>query len=420
MSLLIDKFNEKMSKIKDKSINKEAEFDVLYSTGFLSIDYLNGTVVHVKNDTREFSYNSCGIVDGSTNTIIGRSGSGKSTLLTQIAGAIAGPFIDQGMSCEIFIDDIEGSLPEPRKFYLLDMVKEKFKDHVKIRNEGINTQNVYQRIQAIRDSKIENEKEFKYDTGYYDLEGNKIFKFVPTLYLIDSLPMLLPKELLDEEELGGSMSASSIAKVNTQLLKKISQLCKEANIILFTINHILDDIQMGFIPKPAQISGLKPGERLPGGRSAIYLANNMFRVDDSKTLKADKDYGIDGSLVTLTIIKSRTNANKRSIPLIFDKSEGRFNPELSYFELLNEEGKIQGTGVGMYFKDLPEFKFSKKNFLEKIKTNEELHIAFLKELHALLITYLSDTKVVDASEDNLKKRTIDIFNSFNDPIPDAA
>ena len=122
-SLLINKFEDKVSKLKDKTIDQKAEFDVQYSTGFLSIDYLNGTVVHVKDqkNKREFQYNSCGIVDGSTNTVIGRSGSGKSTLITQIAGSIVKDFIKNGMSADIFIDDIEGSLPEARKYYLLGL-----------------------------------------------------------------------------------------------------------------------------------------------------------------------------------------------------------------------------------------------------------------------------------------------------------
>jgi hypothetical protein len=230
--------------------------------------------------------------------------------------------------------------------------------------------------------------------------------------------MLLPKELLDEEELGGSMSASSIAKVNTQLLKKISQLCKEANIILFTVNHILDDIQMGFLPKPVQIAGLKQGERLPGGKAAIYLANNMFRVDDSKMLKSDKEYGINGSVVTLTIIKSRTNANRRSIPLIFNKDEGKFDDTLSYLELLNEEGKISGTGNAMFFDTLPEVKFTKKTFKKMVESNEELNIAFMRALHDLLITYLSNTKVIERKENDFRRKSVDIFNSFNAPIPE--
>lgn len=412
MSFLIDKFNEKMAKI-NPSAAKTAEFDVLFSTGFLHIDYLNGTVVHVKDKdkNREFQYNSCGLLDGSTNSVIGRSGSGKSTLVIQIAGNIVRPFIKRGAQSDIYVDDIEGSLPESRKNFLLGLSSEELNQHVHLRNTGINTQNVYQQIQTIHDIKLDNKDKFLYDTGYFDLNGERIFKFVPTVYIIDSLPMLLPKDLIDDDELGGSMSASSIAKVNTQLLKKISQLCKEVNIILISINHILDDIQMGFIPKPVQIAGLKQGERLPGGKAAIYLANNMFRVDDSKLLKQDKDYGIDGAIVMLTIIKSRTNVNRKSIPLVFNKTEGNFDDELSYIELLNQEGKIIGSGVSMHFPDLPDCKFSKKNFKEKIRTNKELRASFMKNLYELLVTYLSDTMVKD-EELTLADELTDIFNSF--------
>ena len=72
---LQEKFREKISKLKTTGVNNVAEFDVLYSTGFLNIDYLNGTVIHVESEERTFTYNSTGIVDGSTNAVIGRSGS---------------------------------------------------------------------------------------------------------------------------------------------------------------------------------------------------------------------------------------------------------------------------------------------------------------------------------------------------------
>lgn len=413
---LAEKFESKMAKMKDKSINQKASFDVMYSTGFLSIDYLNGTVIYVedKKNGREFSYNSCGIVDGSTNTIIGRSGSGKSTLITQITTGIIHPFVAQGNEeVHVYIDDIEGSLPEARKYFLLNVTPEEAEKYVSIRNTGITSQNLYQRIQYLHDLKIEESDKYMYDTGLFDLEGNRIYKYVPTVYLVDSLPMLLPKDLVDNDELGGSMSASSIAKVNTQLFKKISQLCKEANIIFFTVNHILDDIETNpFAKKAAQIAGLKQGERLPGGKAAIYLANNMFRVDDSLQLKRDKDYGIDGSIVTLTIIKSRTNANRRKIPLIFDKSQGKFDDVLSYFHLMNEEGIFQGTG-SYYFAELPNSKFTKKNVKERLAADPELAQVFMKNLHALLVTYLSDTHVVKTEAKTLSESLTDIFNGFN-------
>ena len=412
MSLLLNNFNKVMSKSKDFGAKETAKFDVMYSTGFLAIDYLNGTVVHVKGNDRDFSYNSCGIVDGSTNTIIGRSGSGKSTLLMQICGNIVRPFIEKDMSTGLFIDDIEGSLPYARKEFLLGLTEEQISEYTVIRNSGITAENLYKRIKAIADEKINNEKEYTYDTGYYDIHGNRVFKMIPTVYVVDSLPMLLPENLSDEDDLAGSMAASSIAKTNTMVFKQISQLCKKANIIFFTINHILEEIQMGFIPKAAQISGLKQGERLPGGRAAIYLANNMLRVDDTNTLKPDKDYGIDGSIISMTLVKSRTNATKKSIPLIFNKTEGRFDEILSLFNLLKTEGVFSGAGAYQYLDDAPDAKFSQRNFKDVLAKSPELQKAFAKACYKILSTYLSETKAVEADVSEVSSNINNMFNSF--------
>lgn len=405
----------RISKSKLSGINNEAEFDVMYSTGFLSIDYLNGTRVYVRSEKRNFCYNSVGIVDGSTNTFIGRPGSGKSTLCNQIISKIVAPFIEKEMPIVVFHDDIEGSLPMSRKEFLLGFPPDVLKKYFRFRNTGITSENMFERIKELHAEKIKNRKQYTYDTGLYDTYGNRIYKFIPSIYFVDSLPMLLPENLANDDELGGSMDASSIAKTNTMMFKKISQLCKEANIIFFTINHILDDIQMGFIRKPAQISGLKDGERLPGGKAAQYLANNMFRVDDSKTLKPDKDYGIDGSVITLTLVKSRTNISKRNIPLIFNKTDGKFDEILSLHYLIKEAGRIQGTGNYSYLSGAPDVKFGAKNFKEVLESSPELQQAFAKECYDVLNPLLSETKNKDLKLDSLINSITNIFNTFGQP-----
>lgn len=412
MSLLMNNFRKEINKSKDVGAKDSAKFDVMYSTGFLAIDYLNGTVVHVNGNDKHFSYNSCGIVDGSTNTVIGRSGSGKSTILMQISGNIVRPFIEKGMPTALFIDDIEGSLPYARKEFLLGLTEEQIQDYCSIRNSGITAENLYKRIKAIADEKINNPKDYEYDTGYYDIHGERIFKMIPTVYVVDSLPMLMPENLAEEDDLAGSMAASSIAKTNTMIFKQISQICKKANIIFFTINHILEEIQMGFIPKAAQISGLKQGERLPGGRAAIYLANNMLRVDDTNTLKKDKDYGIDGSIISMTLVKSRTNATKRSIPLIFNKTEGRFDEILSLFHLLKTEGRFSGAGAYQFLDDCPDVKFSQRTFKDVLAGSPELQEAFAKECYTILSTYLSETKAMEADVSVVSTNINNMFSKF--------
>jgi predicted ATP-dependent serine protease len=165
MNSLKENVRKATAKSKLAGINSEAEFDVIYSTGFLGIDYLNGTVVHVNGNDRNFQYNACGIVDGSTNTIIGRSGSGKSTLLTQMAGNIIRPFIKKGLPAMLYIDDIEGSLPYARKEFLLGLTEEEIKEYVVIRNSDITAENLFKRIYTIAEEKTTNRKNYEYDTG---------------------------------------------------------------------------------------------------------------------------------------------------------------------------------------------------------------------------------------------------------------
>lgn len=385
-SRLYDKVNERLKKAK-VSINEE-EFEVMYPTGFLALDAANGSMIHVNGNGIDMKYRSTGIVDGSSNMFIGRSNCGKSTLVFQIIGNIAKQFED----AELYIDDIEGSLPMSRKEFLLNMTEEQLKRKVHFRNTGITTENVFQQINSIHDAKIENRSDWEYDTGKYDTYGNRIFKLIPTLYLIDSFAMLLPEDIMDKDELDGGMGATAVAKKNTQLIKKISQLLREANIILFSVNHINDDPQTGFLPKPAQISGLKQGERLPGGKAALYIANNMFRLDDAGQLKESEGYGINGQVVNLQIVKSRTNQNRRVIPLIFDKSHGAFDPVLSMYHYLKQEGMVSGAGARMFFDDNPDIKFSQKEFKTCLNENVELQQIFLKKCSEALDPLLSDVE----------------------------
>ena len=72
MSFLTSAFRDKVGKEKDKRLSEEAGADVAYSTGFLALDFLNGTMVHVKSEDKDYKYYSCGLADGSIVMVIGR------------------------------------------------------------------------------------------------------------------------------------------------------------------------------------------------------------------------------------------------------------------------------------------------------------------------------------------------------------
>lgn len=379
-------FRAKMKGIKDPRMSSEAEPDYAYPTGFLTFDFMNGTVVHVKKDNMQFSYNSIGIIDGSMVTVIGRSSSGKTTWCVQSAGEIVRPFKS---SC-IWMDSVEGGIVESRAQTLLKMYGEEFEERWIPRNAGVTAENFYERIKYIHDLKMENRDELMYDTGAFASNGKRIYKMEPSVYILDSVALLTPDKYTDEEELSGQMSVTAAAKTNTTVFKRIIPMLKAANIILFVINHITESVEINaFQKQQGQLSYLKPGERLGGGRAIVYLANLLVRVDDHSKLKADEGLGIDGTLVDLTLLKSRTSAIGQKVTLVFDYNIG-FDQELSLYYFLKVNKRINGAGVGLYIGDRSDLKFSQKQFKKKLQENAEFRDVFMNEVLTQLQTLIRD------------------------------
>lgn len=409
MSLLVQDFRKTVAKSKDIRIKSEAEFGVGYSTGYLVFDFMNGAKIEVrKADGVEFTYNSIGIVDGTMVSCVGRSGCGKTTFVMQASGNIIRPFPNSA----IFHEDIEGGISDMRKRQLLKMTGEEFKSRYICRNTGITTENFFQRIKMIHDIKLENRAEYEYDTGLYDSEGNRVYKLQPTIVILDSLAMLMPENLTEMDELAGSMAATSTAKLNTQLIKRIIPMLKVANIIFFVINHILPDPSL--TPKKAQVAWLKQGERCPGGETAIYLANNFLRFDDNSKLKAEDTFGINGIYVDILLVKSRTNNAGKSVKMVFDYANG-FDPELSLFMLLKDQGRINGAGTGQYIGDRDDKKFSQKKFKQKLADDPDFMMVFMEESFKALEVLLSPP------EDEQEKLQLDtasiMMQMMKDKIP---
>lgn len=388
---LSQRFREAVSKHKDIRMKEESAASVGYSTGFLNFDFMNGTVVHVKSEERNFSYYSVGIQDGCLVMLIGRSGCGKTTWAVQTASNIVRNF----PSACVFHDDIEGGLTEYRKELLSGFHGEELQSKYLSRNTGITAENFYERLRMIHDLKLENRADYEYDTGCYDSHGERIFKLVPTVYILDSVALLMPAQYTEEEELSGSMSATAAAKVNSMSFKRIIPMLKSANIILLMINHINKKIDINPMQRTkSQVSYLKQDESLPGGNTIIYLTNLLLRFDDNSKLKEDEAFGIAGNLVDITLIKSRNNRAGKSCTLVFDQNNG-FDPELSLFVMLKNAKRIGGAGAYLYLNGAPDIKFAQKNFKNKLHENPELRQAFITEVMNMLKEDLDKNDVPD-------------------------
>lgn len=407
--ILASRFRESVSKIKDYRMKTEAEFNVGYPTGFLNFDFRNGVVVHVKSEVHDFKYYSVGIPDGSMVMVIGRSGSGKTTLCIQSAANIVRKY---QTSC-IFHDDIEAGVTQTRIEQLTGFHGDELVKKYIRRSSGITAENFYERVKIIHDLKMDHYEEYEYDTGMYDTSGNRIYKLEPTVYLLDSLALLMPAQYTEEEELSGQMSSTAAAKANSMIFKRIIPMLKSANIILFIINHINMKISINPMQRTkSQVSYLKQDESLPGGNTPIYLSNIMIRVDDNSKLKSTEGFGIDGSITEITLVKSRANKAGKSVNLVFNQSTG-FDQELSLFLMLKENNMVNGAGAYLYIGERSDFKFAQKNLKAKLEEDPEFRQIFMDAVSEVLKNNIESESVSCTTETCITDLSDNILNSLN-------
>lgn len=398
-SLLSDMFREKVSKM-GYDMRNEAVPAIGYPTGFLNFDYLNGYIATEKNpETEEYEeYYNLGIEDGSYVSFIANTGVGKSTLVCQIAANIARRF----ETTTIFEDMIEATgMNDARRLELSKFTEDEYRKRYIIRNTGVTTESIYARIKMIHDLKIEHPEDFLYDTGRRDLQGKPIMKLEPTIYIIDSIAMLMPEKYIEEDELAGKSMGAASALIASNVFKMIIPLLKSANIILFGINHILEDVQMTAMPKKNPVPYLKQGERIPKGRTATFLANNIIRLDNANKLKVDEGYHIEGSVIEASLVKSRASGKKKPTRLVLDFANG-FDPWLSALETMKYNKLLYGGGASLAVDPEKQFKFSLGTFRDKVLNDQEFRNAFVK--HAL--EYLKTT-VMRSATTNIDENHID-------------
>lgn len=385
-SIVASRFREIVGKSKDLAMRSEAAASVRYTSGFLNFDFLNGTVVHVtdiKTSKEIMSYNSIGIIDGSIVFFVGRSACGKTTLALQMAGELIRSF----KNGSIHHEDIEGGIADERKYQLIGLKPDEAESRYIQRNAGISAENFFERVMILHDNKLEMSSELTYDTGYLDMSGRKIYKLEPTVVIMDSLALLMPEKILEEEGVAGGMSATSPAKMNAQIFRRMIPMLKMANIILFVINHITDDINLR--PKKSQLAFLKQGEALPGGKEAVYLATNILRVDDIEKLKPEEGYKINGAIVELSLVKARSSFNGKKTKLVLNYDIG-FDSDLSLLLMLKEAKALTGSAIYPSLGGRDDLKFTQATFKQKLYENEEMQRLFAEECYKVLCTMISD------------------------------
>lgn len=392
MSNFINELKEIMSDSKFGSQNDSMHI----RTGLNMFDYLNGSAIPTKNGDKIYNL---GLGSGKQVMVIGKSGSGKSTLALQIATNIVKRY-DQS---SLFIMDFEQSHTKERIRMISGLTEEEYNEKVTLKQTGISTETVLRIAAQIKELKIKHKKDLLTDNmeGVIDDQTGKLKKILPpTVLLVDSIATMLPEKIGENEgEISGQMLATQAAKMNTQLVKRLTQICSEGNIIVIYINHINQKVETGVTPTQASINYLKQDETLSGGLAIQYLTDTLIKIITSSKLDESKTYQIKGFEAKIELVKSRTAAAGRSITMVYNQMEG-FDDELSMLEFLKSNNMLKGSPVAYYIEGLDTVKFRLSTFKQTLADNKELKDHFYSVAEVLLKDSLkSSSKLLMPSED---------------------
>lgn len=342
--------------------------DVSFKTGFKILDYANGYWKAIKDvKTGEVKYYPMvGVPRGSLCSIIGETGGGKSTLATQMGWNIVKDF-ENGL---LFIIDCEKSHLPDRIARLTNTDIDE--PRINIVKDKSDIESVLMMFNSICEVKAESGKEYMYEIKDVGEKGKSVWVYIPTVFIIDSLPKFNSSEYNDEN-LGTNMDQARAAKDISRFCNNIVDKSWKYNIIWLFINHIRPKVQSNVFSgsAPRELLVLNGAtETLPRGAVVQYLSNIYYRLRTGKkepyTIDSD---GFSGTKCQVQIAKSRTNVVGTSYPLTFNYNTG-FDPIMTEYEYANSLGLIGGKSPYLYFISNPEVKFSRKLIRERYYDDE--------------------------------------------------
>jgi hypothetical protein len=281
-------------------------------------------------------------------------------------------------------------------------VKSKFNYH----DEFQYIEDVFEFITEIGNTKLANKDVFATDFSHKNEFGVNRAAYAPTVIILDSLPMIMTRDLEGIEGMASQMYNTRRTLQISQFYKRLRPIMRRANIICLVINHLNFKVDTNpFAKSQAQIMYMKQDEAMPGGNAPLYLAQTVIKMVSCGKYTADKD-GFDGFAIRIELIKSKTNRAGTSCVVVYDAEYG-FDRYRTMYEFMKENGLIEGRNPYLYIKGFPDIKFSSKNFREECINNFDLFRRALTISAPIMYSYLGNVEDLDQyneSEDEILAR----------------
>lgn len=388
-----------------------------HKTGFHLFDYYFGSVINIHDELGHIIRQEprVGQAAGSFNLIIGNTGSGKSTLAIQIAGNIIRQFKYANVihyDCEnrLDISRCENITRLPAHFF---GTEDGGAERYMIKTGTVGLDSIQEMIVRTYVSKMKLKDVLMVPSGFKDEFGKDVMIFQPTVVIIDSMTTVIDttfnvnnaKESSDAEKMRSNTEGARDAKTLKGFFKDILPLCKEANIIIYGINHINTNMSMNaFTPVAKQQNYLKQDESIPGGKTMLYYPFNIIKLTarPGDDFTEDSD-GFAGHMVMVEPIKSSSNQSGNnskgiSFEMVFSHKQG-FDSLRTIIMYGRDHGIIEGNKNRMKFKDDPSYTFNLKD-IYKEKNEKPIWEDINKYIVPTLKEHLSFVEPVESGFDD--------------------
>lgn len=349
-------------------------------TGFPLFDYYFGSVVNIHNELGEIIEQQprVGQAAGTFNMLIGSSGCGKSTLAAQLSSNI----IRQYKNGNILHFDAEQRMDISRIENISKLPISDFEENGRyiLKSGLLGLDTVQEMLVKLYAAKMHNKESLTIEMPYTDEFGRKVKILQPTVVILDSITTIInetfsidnAKELTAAAQLQSNTEGARFAKSIKGFFRDVLPLLKEANIIVYAINHINSNMSMNsFIPVSKQQMYLRQDESIPGGRILLYYPFNIIKLTakPSDNFKESED-GFDGHLVMVEPIKSSSNQSGNdskgvSFDMVFSFKNG-FDSLRSIIHYGREKSLITGNKNKLKFKDNPKYNFDFKDIYNEV------------------------------------------------------
>jgi RecA/RadA recombinase len=390
-------------------------------TGFHLFDYYFGSVINVHDEFGRIVRQEprIGQAAGTFNLIIGNTGTGKTTLAIQIAANI----IRQYKYANIIHYDCENRLDISRCESISKLPSHYFQSSEKggerymVKCGMVGLDIIQEMIVKTYVNKLSLKDQLYVPSGFKDEFGQDVYIYEPTVIIIDSITSVInetfnpnsAKEVNDAEKMRGNIEGARDAKTLKGFFKDIIPLCREANIVIYGINHINSNMSANaFVPVAKQQNFLNQDESIPGGKTMLYYPFNIIKLtskpNDDFTEEAD---GFAGHMVMIEPIKSSSNqsGNNRkgvSFEMVLVFKNG-FDPLRTMIMYGRDHGLIEGNKNRMKFKDDDSYTFSFKDIVKE-KNEKPIWEDIKKYIVPTLVEHLP---FIDPIESQFDDRAMD-------------